>query len=152
MHSILSHRRLSRSVEWRSGTASETRTANGANKRLVLHVRLRCGSMSITTPVSLLANEFDVRSVLHGSRAWQLSIKFVKIIGIWTVAKILRYIKEWLRKCKYNNFFLHFIFKPSLMMSNAMPRLKWVQTMRYINNNINMSSMNVFLPVFQHQL
>ena len=35
-------------------------------KRLVLHVRLRCGSLSITTPVSLLANAFDVRSVLHG--------------------------------------------------------------------------------------
>ena len=29
--------------------------ANGANKRLVLHLRLRCGSLSITTPVSLLA-------------------------------------------------------------------------------------------------
>ena len=42
-----------------------TRTANGGNKRLVSHVRLRCGSPSITTPVSLLANEFDVRSVLH---------------------------------------------------------------------------------------
>ena len=34
--------------------------------RLVLHVRLGCVSLSITTPVSLLANEFDVRSVLHG--------------------------------------------------------------------------------------
>ena len=33
--------------------------------RLVLHVRLGCGSLSITTPVSILANEFDVRSVLH---------------------------------------------------------------------------------------
>ena len=33
---------------------------------IVLHVRLRCGSLSITTPVSLLANEFDVPSVLHG--------------------------------------------------------------------------------------
>ena len=42
-----------------------TQRANGANKRLVLHVRLRCGSLLITTPVSLLANEFDVRSVLH---------------------------------------------------------------------------------------
>ena len=42
-----------------------TWTANGANKRLVLHVRLRCGSLSITTPVSLLANEFDVQRVLH---------------------------------------------------------------------------------------
>ena len=28
--------------------------------------RLRCGSLSITTPVSLLANEFDVRSVFYG--------------------------------------------------------------------------------------
>ena len=34
--------------------------------RLVVHVRLGYGSLSITTPVSLLANEFDVRSVLHG--------------------------------------------------------------------------------------
>ena len=40
--------------------------ANGANKKLVLHARLGCGSLSITTPVSLLANVFDVRSVLHG--------------------------------------------------------------------------------------
>ena len=31
-----------------------------------MHMQLRCGSLSITTPVSLLANEFDARSVLHG--------------------------------------------------------------------------------------
>ena len=43
-----------------------TRTVNGANKRLVLHMRLGCGLLPITTPVSLLANEFDDRSVLHG--------------------------------------------------------------------------------------
>ena len=43
-----------------------TWTANGANKRLVLHVPLRCGWLSITTSVSLLANKFDVRSILHG--------------------------------------------------------------------------------------
>ena len=35
-----------------------TRTANGANNRLALHVQLGCGSLSITT--SLL-----VRSVMH---------------------------------------------------------------------------------------
>ena len=35
----------------------------------VLHVRLRCGSLLITTPVSLLANEFDVRSILHGQKS-----------------------------------------------------------------------------------
>ena len=33
---------------------------------LALHVRLGCGSLSITIPVSLLPNEIDVRSVLHG--------------------------------------------------------------------------------------
>ena len=44
----------------------EKRTANGANKRLVLYVRLRCGLLSFTTSVSFLANEFDVRSILHG--------------------------------------------------------------------------------------
>ena len=33
---------------------------------LALHVRLGCGSLSITIPVPLLANEIDVRSVLHG--------------------------------------------------------------------------------------
>ena len=36
------------------------------HKRLVLHLRLGCGSPSFTTPVSLLANELDVRNVLHG--------------------------------------------------------------------------------------
>ena len=35
-------------------------------QRFVLHVRLRCGCLSITTQVSLLANEFDVQSLLHG--------------------------------------------------------------------------------------
>ena len=34
--------------------------------RLVLHLRLRYVLLSITTPVSLLANEFDAWSVLHG--------------------------------------------------------------------------------------
>ena len=40
-------------------------TANGANKKLVNHVQLKCGSLSMTTPVSHLANEFVVRSKLH---------------------------------------------------------------------------------------
>ena len=37
-----------------------------ANKKLVLHVQLRFGSLSIITTVSHLANEFGVRSELHG--------------------------------------------------------------------------------------
>ena len=42
-----------------------TWTANGANKKVVLHVQLRCGSLSNTTLVSPLVNEFDVPSELH---------------------------------------------------------------------------------------
>ena len=45
--------------------SSSLGVANGANKKLALHVQLRCGSLTITTPVSLLANELNVRSVLH---------------------------------------------------------------------------------------
>ena len=49
---------------------------------LVLHVRLRCGSLSITTPVSLLANEFNVLSVLHG----QVSLAAVNHIYVFREA------------------------------------------------------------------
>ena len=37
-----------------------------------------CDSLSITTPVSLLASEFDVRGVLHG----QVSLKAVNQIDV----------------------------------------------------------------------
>ena len=57
----------------------QTQTVNGANKMLVLQVQVRCGSLSITTPVSLLANEFDVHSVLDG----QLSLAAVKYIYVF---------------------------------------------------------------------
>ena len=53
-------------------------TANGANEMLVFQVRLRCSLLSITTPVSLLANEFDVRSVLH----WQTRLVAVNQIYV----------------------------------------------------------------------
>ena len=43
-----------------------------------LHMPLRCGSLSIKTPVSLLANEFDVRSILHG----QVSLAAVNQISV----------------------------------------------------------------------
>ena len=44
----------------------------------VLHVRLGCGSLSITTPVSRLANEFDDRGMLHG----QVSLTFINQICV----------------------------------------------------------------------
>ena len=51
---------------WKAEQPASTQTANGGNKRFVLHVQLGCGSLSITTPMSLLANELDVRNILHG--------------------------------------------------------------------------------------
>ena len=83
-----------------------TRTANGANKRLVLHMQLRCGSLAITSGSDiyrslLLANEFDVWSVLHG----QVSLAAVNRIGVIHEAmngcKNLKFIKGLFRKCKY---------------------------------------------------
>ena len=44
-----------------------------------LHMRLMCGSLSIETPVSHMANELDVRIVLHG----QVSLAAVKQICIF---------------------------------------------------------------------
>ena len=67
-----------------------TRTAYGANKRLVLNVRLKWGSLSITTPLSHLTNEFDVQSVLH----WQVSMTDVNQIYV---------IHEAMKGCKKKN-------------------------------------------------
>ena len=47
-------------------------------EQLVLHVRIRCSSLSITTP-ALLANEFDVQNVLHG----QVSLAAVNHICVF---------------------------------------------------------------------
>ena len=46
------------------GVQNEKRNSqcDGANTKLFLHVQLRCGLLSITTTVSQLENEFDVRS------------------------------------------------------------------------------------------
>ena len=49
-----------------NGFAGVRTDSQWSTKKFVLHVRLGCSSMSITTPVSHLANEFDVRSELHG--------------------------------------------------------------------------------------
>ena len=44
----------------KNGTASVNE-----QKEAFLHVLLVCGLLTITTPVSLLANEFHVRSLLY---------------------------------------------------------------------------------------
>ena len=76
-----------------------TLTANWGNKKLVLHMRLRCGSLSITIPVSLLANEFNVLSVLHG----QVSLAAVNQIYVISWGYQWLHIKGLLWKCKYNH-------------------------------------------------
>ena len=48
----------------------------------VLRARIRCGSLPITTPMSLLANEFDDRSVLLG----QVSVAAVNQIYVFHAA------------------------------------------------------------------
>ena len=62
-------------------TAARTRTANVANQRLVLHVRLRCGSLSITitTQYQFWQMSSLFRGYCTGKRAWQMSIKFCVI-------------------------------------------------------------------------
>ena len=59
----------------------------------------RCGSLSITTPVSLLVNEFDVQSILHG----QVSLAAVKQICV---------IHEAMKGCK--NLKIHYRIAPKM--------------------------------------
>ena len=59
--------------------------------------------MSITTPVSLLANEFDVRSVLHGQERLAAVNKICVIHEAMSGYKNQRFIKCLLRNCKYTN-------------------------------------------------
>ena len=85
----LKYNRINGFVGVQNGKAEQpvwTRTANRANKRLVLQLHFSCGSPSITTPVSLLANELlDARSVLHGqvnlAAANQIRVNHVAMNG-----------------------------------------------------------------------
>ena len=67
-----------------------TRTANGANKKLVLHMQLRFGSLSIITPVSHLENELMFEANCMDKWAWQLSIKFCAVQEAMEGYKILK--------------------------------------------------------------
>ena len=53
-------------LECKSGTANVNMDSQWSKQEVILYVRLRCGSLSITAPVSHLVNEFYVRSELHG--------------------------------------------------------------------------------------
>ena len=71
-------------------------TANGADKRLFFPVRLGCGLLSITIPVSILVNEFDVRSILHG----QVSLAAVNQICV--IHEAMNGCKDLLKDCFEN--------------------------------------------------
>ena len=70
---------------------------------LVLHMRLRCGSLSITTPVPLLVNEFYVRNVL----LWQVSL--VTVNQIYVFHEAINGCKGLISKCKYSGMTVHVI-------------------------------------------
>ena len=78
-----------------------------------MHVRNRCGSLSITTPVSLLENEFVVRSVLH----WQVSLAAVNHI-------YLQKSKDSLKACFENVNIVHISF------SELCTKFWWIQLIR----------------------
>ena len=63
---VYSYKRFCMSVKQKSGTASVNTDSQWSKKGLVFHMLIRCSWLSITAPVSLLANIFDTRSVLHG--------------------------------------------------------------------------------------
>ena len=77
---------------------------------LVLHVRLGCGWLSITTPVSLLANDFDVRSILHGQESLAAVSQICVVHEAMNDCKNLRFIKVLLQKCKYNVVYICFVW------------------------------------------
>ena len=58
------------------------------SKQEARFARATCGSLSITTPVSLLANEFDVQSVLHGH------------VSLAAVNHIMFFFHEAMNSCK----------------------------------------------------
>ena len=66
---------------------------------LLCNVGLRCSLLSITIPVSLLANEFNVRSVLHG----QVSLAAVNLIfwNSWGYERLQK-SKDSLKDCFKN--------------------------------------------------
>ena len=58
-------------------------------------MRLRCGSLSITTPESLLANEFNIGSVLHGQVSLAAVIQICVIHEAINGFKNLGLLKVW---------------------------------------------------------
>ena len=93
-------------VKRKSGTASVNTYSQLSKQEACLHVRLRCGSLPITTPVSLLANGFDVRSVLHGRVSLAAASQ---MYVIHEAIKRLRKYKEILEAC-FENVNIHYLF------------------------------------------
>ena len=63
-----------------------------------MHGQLRCGSLSITTPASLLTNKFDVLSILHG----QVSLVAVSQTCVIHETRTVQKFKDTLKDCFKN--------------------------------------------------
>ena len=61
-----SYKRFCQSVKLKNRTASVNMDSQWNKQESCFALRRRCGSLSVTTPMSLHAYELDVRSVLHG--------------------------------------------------------------------------------------
>ena len=66
-----------------------------------MHVRLRCGLLSILTPISLPANEFNVLIVLHGQVSLAVVIKMCVIHEAMNTCEYLKIHYMIGFKCKY---------------------------------------------------
>ena len=100
-----------------------TRTANGANKSLVLHVRLRMAPCQSQHQCHFWRMSSTFEAYCTAKWAWQLSIKFVSFMSLSTVAKIKRFngsLKIWFENeniitwthwkyCIYNWSWLFFV-------------------------------------------
>ena len=82
---------------------------------LVLHVHIRCSSLSITTPLTFLATEFHVQSVLHGQVSLaavnQMYVIHESMNGCFTLyTSFLLPWKPEFRTNQYNNIFQSLIY------------------------------------------
>ena len=77
-------------------------------------MQLRCGLLSITTPVSHLANEFDVRNELHGQVSWAAVNQI--LCGSWGY-EVLQNSKDSLKACFENVNILVIYVEPNGAMT-----------------------------------
>ena len=87
-----------------------TRNANGANKKLILHVYSGVARCQSQHQCHFWRMSLIFEAYCTDKWAWQLLIKSMSFMRLWRVAKIWRFIKGLFWKCKY--FSVKMIFAP----------------------------------------